>query len=94
VVVAVATLVLALLLPHKNRDLAVMSDKSYLPKLKGLVANNNQWDGFCEMLQFNIEQQQRRLEQATELREIYQAQGAITMLRQMKYLKEEINAHK
>jgi len=81
-------------LPPENKDSAAMSDKPYLPKLKGLVANNNQWDGFCEMLQFNIEQQQRKLEQATELREIHQAQGAITILRQMKYLKEEINAHK
>ena len=78
----------------QSYSLMGMSDKSQLPKLKGLVANNNQWDGFCEMLQFNIEQQQRKLEQATELREIHQAQGAITMLRQMKYLKEEINAHK
>jgi len=86
--------VLALLLPHKNKDLVAMSDKSYLPKLKVLVANNKQWEGFCEMLQFNIEQQQRKLEQAVELREIHQAQGAIIMLRQMKYLKEEINAHK
>jgi len=71
-----------------------MQDKSYLSKLKGLVANNNQWDGFCEMLQFNIEQQQRKLEQAADTREIYQAQGAITALRQLKYLKEEINANK
>lgn len=71
-----------------------MQDKSYLSKLKGLVANNNQWDGFCEMLQFNIEQQQRKLEQASDTREIYQAQGAITALRQLKYLKEEINANK
>ena len=71
-----------------------MSDKSYLPKLKGLVANNNQWDGFCGMLEFNIEQQQRKLEQASDPREIYQAQGAITALRQLKYLKEEINGTK
>jgi len=71
-----------------------MQDKTYLSKLKALVANNNQWDGFCEMLEFNIEQQQRKLEQASDPREIYQAQGAITALRQLKYLKEEINGTK
>lgn len=71
-----------------------MQDKTYLSKLKALVSNNNQWNGFCEMLEFNIEQQQRKLEQAADIREIYQAQGAITALRQLKYLKEEINATK
>jgi len=71
-----------------------MQDKTYLSKLKALVSNNNQWNGFCEMLEFNIEQQQRKLEQAADLREIYQAQGAITAFRQLKYLKEEINANK
>jgi hypothetical protein len=90
----VATLALVLLLHHKNKDLVAMQDKTYLSKLKALVSNNNQWNGFCEMLEFNIEQQQRKLEQASDPREIYQAQGAITALRQLKYLKEEINANK
>jgi hypothetical protein len=92
--VVVATLALVLLLHHKNKDSVAMQDKTYLSKLKALVSNNNQWNGFCEMLEFNIEQQQRKLEQAADLREIYQAQGAITALRQLKYLKEEINANK
>jgi len=83
------------LLQHpENKDLVAMQDKTYLSKLKALVSNNNQWNGFCEMLEFNIEQQQRKLEQAADMREIYQAQGAITALRQLKYLKEEINANK
>jgi hypothetical protein len=90
----VATSALVLLLHHKNKDSAAMQDKTYLSKLKALVSNNNQWNGFCEMLEFNIEQQQRKLEQAADLREIYQAQGAITALRQLKYLKEEINGTK
>jgi hypothetical protein len=90
----VATLALVLLLRHKNKDLVAMQDKTYLSKLKALVSNNNQWNGFCEMLEFNIEQQQRKLEQASDPREIYQAQGAITALRQLKYLKEEINGTK
>jgi len=87
-------LALVLLLHHKNKDLVAMQDKTYLSKLKALVSNNNQWNGFCEMLEFNIEQQQRKLEQASDPREIYQAQGAITALRQLKYLKEEINGTK
>jgi hypothetical protein len=94
VAVAVATLALERLLRPENKDSAAMQDKTYLSKLKALVSNNNQWNGFCEMLQFNIEQQQRKLEQAADMREIYQAQGAITALRQLKYLKEEINANK
>jgi hypothetical protein len=92
--VVVATLALVLLQRPENKDLVAMQDKTYLSKLKALVSNNNQWNGFCEMLEFNIEQQQRKLEQAADLREIYQAQGAITALRQLKYLKEEINANK
>jgi len=87
-------LALVLLQRPENKDLVAMQDKTYLSKLKALVSNNNQWNGFCEMLEFNIEQQQRKLEQAADLREIYQAQGAITALRQLKYLKEEINANK
>jgi len=86
--------VLVRLLLPANKDSVAMQDKSYLSKLKALVSNNNQWNGFCEMLEFNIEQQQRKLEQASDMREIYQAQGAITALRQLKYLKEEINANK
>jgi hypothetical protein len=44
------------------------------------------------MIDFYIEQEQRKLEQASDLKEIFQAQGAIVKLRQLKKLKDEINA--
>ena len=65
--------------------------KPFLPKLKGMLNSPYMWDAFVEKLDYDIEQQQRKLEQATELNEIFKAQGAIAALRQLKYLKEEIN---
>jgi acetyl-CoA acetyltransferase family protein len=65
-----------------------------LAKLKPIVHNTLQWDGFCEMIDFYIEQEQRKLEQASDLKEIFQAQGAIVKLRQLKKLKDEVNATK
>ena len=50
------------------------------------------WDAFVEKLEYDIEQQQRRLEQATDLQEVFKAQGAIAALRHLKYLKDEINS--
>lgn len=70
-----------------------MSNKTYLPKLKGLIATPHQWDAFVEMLDYQIEQHQRKLEQSTEMIDVFKAQGAIAALRQLKYLKDEINAY-
>jgi hypothetical protein len=50
------------------------------------------WEAFVEKLEYDIEQQQRKLEQATDLQEVFKAQGAIAALRHLKYLKDEINA--
>lgn len=66
--------------------------KDYLSKLVGLVNNNNQWMAFCDMLDYNISMQHKKLEQATDPAEMYRAQGAIAALRSLKYLKDEINA--
>ena len=66
--------------------------KDYLSKLVGLVNNNNQWAAFCDMLDYNIDMQHKRLEQASDPTEVYRAQGAIAVLRSLKYLKDEINA--
>jgi hypothetical protein len=68
-----------------------MMDKSFLPKLKGMLNSPHVWDAFVEKLEYDIEQQQRKLEQATDLQEVFKAQGAIAALRHLKYLKEEIN---
>lgn len=65
--------------------------KAFLPKLKGMLNSPHTWDAFVEKLDYDIEQQQRKLEQATELHEMFKAQGAIAALRQLKYLKDEIN---
>jgi division protein CdvB (Snf7/Vps24/ESCRT-III family) len=66
-------------------------DKSFLPKLKGMLNSPHVWDAFVEKLEYDIEQQQRKLEQATDLQQMFKAQGAIAALRHLKYLKEEIN---
>jgi hypothetical protein len=71
-----------------------MSDKTYLPKLKGMLSTPHQWDAFVEMLDFQIEQQQRMLEQSNEMSDVFKAQGAIAALRHLKYLKDEINVYK
>ena len=65
--------------------------KAFLPKLKGMINSPHMWDAFVEKLDYDIEQQQRKLEQASELPDVFKAQGAIAALRQLKYLKEEIN---
>jgi hypothetical protein len=69
-----------------------MMDKSFLPKLKGMLNSPHVWDAFVEKLEYDIEQQQRKLEQATDLQEVFKAQGAIAALRHLKYLKDEINS--
>lgn len=65
--------------------------KAFLPKLKGMLNSPHIWDAFVEKLDYDIEQQQRKLEQASEMSDVFKAQGAIAALRQLKYLKEEIN---
>lgn len=65
--------------------------KAFLPKLKGMLNSPHIWDAFMDKLDYDIEQHQRKLEQATELNEMFKAQGAIAALRQLKYLKDEIN---
>jgi hypothetical protein len=67
-----------------------MMDKSFLPKLKPMV-QGLMWQAFVDKLDYDIEQQQRKLEQATDLQEVFKAQGAIAALRHLKYLKEEVN---
>lgn len=70
------------------------NNKPFLPKLKPLTNNNLQWQAFCDMLDFAIESEQRKLEQASDLKEIFQAQGAVIKLRQLKKLKDEVDASK
>lgn len=67
-------------------------DKSFLPKLKGMLNSPHLWDAFVDKLDYDIAQQQRNLEQAADMQAVFKAQGAIAALRQLKYLKDEINA--
>jgi hypothetical protein len=67
-------------------------NKPYLNKLKPLVNSTTQWKAFEEMLESYVEQQRRKLEQVSDLPDMYKAQGAIAALRQLKYLKDEVNA--
>ena len=69
-------------------------NKQYLPKLKQLANSELQWNAFLEMLEYNIVQHQRKLEQAGDLVDVFKAQGAIAALRQLKYLKDEINVQR
>jgi hypothetical protein len=71
-----------------------MNDKQYLAKLKPLVNTPLLWGAFEQMLEYYIVQQQRKLEQSVEPIDLYKAQGAISALRQLKYLKDEINVQK
>ena len=65
-------------------------NKQYLSKLKQLVNIETQWSAFVDMLDYNIVQHQRKLEQAVDVSDMFKAQGAIAALRQLKYLKDEI----
>ena len=69
-----------------------MTTKPFLPKLKTLINTAHTWNAFVEKLDYDIAAQQRKLEQATEMPDVFKAQGAIAALRQLKYLKDEINA--
>ena len=66
--------------------------KAFLSKLKGFVSNNNQWQGFIEALDYEIEMQRTKLEQSKDPIEIYHAQGAIFALRKLKHLRNQVDA--
>jgi hypothetical protein len=66
--------------------------KPYLAKLTGFVSTPKMWNGFNEMLDSTIELHQKKLEQSVDPVDLYKAQGAIQVLRQLKYLRDEVNA--
>ena len=70
----------------------IRPSRPFLSKLKGFVSNNNQWQGFVEALDYEIEMQRKQLEQSKDPIEIYQAQGAIFALRKLKFLRDQANA--
>jgi len=62
--------------------------------LNPLCNNKQTWETFVEYMDVLIEQQHRKLEQATDIQVIHQAQGAIQSLRSLKYLRERVNDEK
>jgi hypothetical protein len=59
--------------------------------LKVLVNNHQQWQDFNKYLDFLISEQHRVIEQASDDKIMWKTQGAITALRRLKKLKEEVN---
>jgi hypothetical protein len=58
-------------------------------KLKPLCSNNRQWEAYNEYLDIMISDQHKKLEQSDNIVSIHQAQGAIQILRTLKYLRDE-----
>jgi hypothetical protein len=65
--------------------------RELLSKLKPLVNSKNQWVDFSNYIDYVIEQQHKILEQSSDSIIIYQAQGAISTLRRLKLLRDEVN---
>jgi hypothetical protein len=63
--------------------------KQVVSKLKPLCSNNRQWDAFCEYLDILVSEHHAKLEQSDNIVSIHQAQGAISVLRKLKYLRDE-----
>jgi hypothetical protein len=62
--------------------------------LKAFVNNKAEWDSFCEELDIWIDEQQRRLEQGEMTIDLHRCQGAIGILRRLKYLRDKVNGNK
>ena len=67
--------------------------KQVVSHLKPLCNNKKQWDAFCEYLDIMISEQHKKLEQSDNIVSIHQAQGAIQILRSLKYLRDEALAN-
>jgi len=70
------------------------SSVDYYFQLTDLVNKKNKWDAFNAVLDNHILFHQKTLEQSADEKELFKAQGAITALRKLKYLKEEVNGAK
>ena len=67
--------------------------KKVVSKLKPLCSNNRQWEAFEEYLDIMISDQHKKLEQSDNIVSIHQAQGAVQVLRTLKYLRDEALAN-
>ena len=55
------------------------------------MSNNRQWEAFSSYIDLAIEQHQKVLEQSDGTIMMHRQQGAITALRKLKYLRDEIH---
>lgn len=69
----------------------VKNEAHYYSALNDLVNRKQKWDAFNYVLDNYISFHQKTLEQSADEKELYKAQGAISALRKLKYLKEEVN---
>jgi len=56
-----------------------------------MVGNNRQWEAFSNYVDLVIEQHQKVLEQSDDTIMMHRQQGAITALRKLKYLRDEVH---
>jgi hypothetical protein len=70
-----------------NKDLVEM-DKQILGNLKPLVNHQLQLNKYIDAL---IEQHHKAIEQTEDTIVVYRTQGAISALRRLKYLRDEVN---
>lgn len=63
--------------------------KQAVSHLKPLCSSKKQWDAFCEYLDIMIAENHKKLEQSDNIVSIHQAQGAVSALRYLKYLRDE-----
>jgi len=72
--------------------MAILKDQMhYYAALSDLVNRKQKWDAFNYILDNYISFHQKTLEQSNDEKEMFKAQGAISALRKLKYLKEEVN---
>jgi tRNA splicing ligase len=75
--------------------MAILKDQMhYYAALSDLVNRKQKWDAFNYILDNYISFHQKTLEQSNDEKEMFKAQGAISALRKLKYLKEEVNGTK
>ncbi len=62
--------------------------------LKSFVNDKLAWDAFLEEMDDMIRVEHTKIEVSTDLVDVYRSQGAITVLRRLKYLRDKINGTK
>ena len=70
----------------------MMKEKPWLSKLLPFARNEIQWEAFTALLESYIEMNHRKLEGSSDMPDVYRAQGAIAVVKQLKQLKDEIYA--